>query len=229
MKWLKLDKKYMVQFFVLSLLSLLYVFPIILVNLYYKDDLGWSLSGTIGLKSDGRPLGEYLVLMLCGGEPVTDTAPLPLILLVLLLSYTLILYAQINLDSVFNKYMLIPVLLLVITNPLAIECLSYRYGAIVMFTALALSFIIFSIPDTISKIALFIYSSVLSMAIMSLYQPALGMCLILLIISVFFYVINDKKLDFIRGGGTSRRHWSRIHCLQNCHCKPLCQPKRLAL
>ena len=200
MKWLKLDKKYMFQFFILSLLSLLYIFPIILVNLYYKDDLGWSLSGAIGLKSDGRPLGEYLVLMLCGGEPVTDTAPLPLILLVLFLSYTLVLYAKTNLDSVFNDYMLIPVLLLVITNPLAIECLSYRYGAIVMFIALALPFIMFSIPDTVPKIILFIYSSVLSVAIMSLYQPALGMCLILLIFSVFFSVISDRKLDFIREG-----------------------------
>ena len=198
MKWLKLEKKYMFQFFILSLLSLLYIFPIILVNLYYKDDLGWSRTGSIGLKGDGRPLGEYLVLMLCGGEPITDTAPLSLILLVLFLSYTLILYAKTNLDSVSSDYMLIPVLLLVITNPLAIECLSYKYGAIVMFTALALPFIIFSIPNSVSKITLFIYSSVLSVAFMSLYQPALGMCLILLIISVFFSVISDKKWDLIR-------------------------------
>lgn len=184
----------MFQFFILSLLSLLYIFPIILVNLYYKDDLGWSRTGSIGLKGDGRPLGEYLVLMLCGGEPITDTAPLSLILLVLFLSYTLILYAKTNLDSVSSDYMLIPVLLLVITNPLAIECLSYKYGAIVMFTALALPFIIFSIPNSVSKITLFIYSSVLSVAFMSLYQPALGMCLILLIISVF------SLLSAIRNG-----------------------------
>lgn len=200
MKWLKLDKKYMFMYFILSLLSLLYIFPIILTNLYFKDDLGWSLSGEVGLKGDGRPLGEYLVLLLCGGKPVTDTAPLPLILLVLFLSYALILYAKTNLDSVSNDYMLVPVLLLVITNPLAIDCLSYKYGSIVMFAALALPFIIFSIPDTMSEINILIYSSILSVAIMSLYQAAIGMCLALLIITIFFSVINDKKLNFKREG-----------------------------
>lgn len=83
MKWYQLDKKDIINYLLLSMLSLLYILPIVLINLYFKDDLGWSLRGSIGLKGDGRPLGEYLVLTLCGGEPVTDTAPLPLVLAVL--------------------------------------------------------------------------------------------------------------------------------------------------
>ena len=146
MKWYQLDKKDIINYLLLSMLSLLYILPIVLINLYFKDDLGWSLRGSIGLKGDGRPLGEYLVLTLCGGEPVTDTAPLPLVLAVLFLSYTLILYARTNLDFISNRYALLTVLLLILGNPFALECLSYRYGSMVMFVALGIPFLIFWIP-----------------------------------------------------------------------------------
>lgn len=192
MKWYKLNTKYLLYGFLLSLLSLLYIFPIVLANLYYKDDLGWSLNGSIGLKGDGRPLGEYLVLLLCGGSPVTDTAPLSLILAVLFLSYTLVLYAKTNLDSVSDNWMVIPVLLLILTNPLSIECLAYRYGSFVMFTALGIAFLIFSIPETVSKPKLFVYSFFLIIALMSLYQAAIGMCLILIILAVFLELIEKN-------------------------------------
>lgn len=193
MKWYKLNKKYLLYYFILSLLSLLYIFPLILANVYYKDDLGWSLNGSIGLKGDGRPLGEYLVLLLCGGTPVTDTAPLSLILSILFLSYALVLYAKTNLDAVSDNYMVIPVLLFILTNPLSIECLAYRYGAFVMFTALGIPFVIFSIPETVSKRKLFLYPALLSVALMSLYQTAVGMCLILLIVAVFLEIINRRN------------------------------------
>lgn len=200
MKWYQLDKKYTINCLVLSALSFLYILPIILINSYFKDDLGWSLVGSIGLKGDGRPLGEYLVLMLCGGEPVTDTAPLPLILAILFLSYTLTLYAKTNLDFISNSFALLTVLLLIITNPFAVECLSYRYGSMVMFAALALPFLIFSIPETVSKVKIFVYSSLLSMALMSLYQAAIGMCLVLFITSVFLLLFQKKKINYAQEG-----------------------------
>lgn len=200
MKWYELNKKYLLIYCILSMLSLLYILPIILVNLYFKDDLGWSLVGEIGLKGDGRPLGDYLVRVLCGGKPITDTAPLPLILVVLFLSYALVLYAKANLDFVSDSFTLVIVLLFVITNPLAMECLAYRYGSMVMFLALALPFIIFSVPDTVSRAKLFTYSMVLSIALMSLYQPALGMCLVLFIYNIFFTIIDNRKMNYIQEG-----------------------------
>lgn len=200
MNWYKLDKKYAITCFLLSLLSLLYVFPVILMNLYFKDDMGWSLVGSIGLKGDGRPLGEYLVLALSGGEPITDTAPLPLILAILFLSYTLTLYAKANLDFVSNPYAQLIVLLPITTNPFAVECLSYRYGSMVMFVALALPFIMFSMPNTISNMKCFIYSSLLSMAVMSLYQAAIGMCLVLFIVHIFLRHSGGGKSEFVHEG-----------------------------
>ena len=200
MKWLKLEKKYMFQFFILSLLSLLYIFPIILINVDYKDDLGSSITGVIGLKGDGRPLGEYLVSVLCGGDPFTNVAPLSIILSVLFLSYTLVLYSKTNLPFISNNYVLIPVLLLIITNPLAVECLSYRSVSIAMIIALALPFMMFAVPDTVSNLYLFIYSTILCMAIMSLYQTPIGLCPILLTVNIFFAVVGEKKLNYLREG-----------------------------
>ena len=45
----------------LSIISLLYVFPIILANRYYNDDLSRSLMGLTGWSGDGRPVTEYLM------------------------------------------------------------------------------------------------------------------------------------------------------------------------
>lgn len=199
MKWYKLNAKYLLYYFILSLLSLLYIFPIILANLYYKDDFGWSLNGSIGLKGDGRPLGEYLVLLLSGGSPVTDSAPLSLILSILFLSYALVLYAKTNLDSISDNYMIIPVLLLILANPLSMECLAYRYGTSVMFTALGIPFVIFSIPRTISRLKLFVYSVILSIAFLSLYQTAIGVCLILLILAFFLEIIIPNEARPLSG------------------------------
>ncbi|MCM1252010.1 MAG: glucosyltransferase domain-containing protein [Clostridium sp.] len=198
MKWLKLDKKYMFTYFILSLLSFLYIFPMILVNADYKDDLGTSITGVIGLKGDGRPLGEYAVSFLCGGSPFTNVAPLSIILAVLFLSYALVLYAKINLPFVSNHYILISLLLLILTNPLAVECLSYRTVSVVMIAALALPFIMYAVPDTVPDLYLFIYSSFLCMAIMSLYQAPIGLCFVLFAVNVFFAIVGEKKLNIRR-------------------------------
>lgn len=202
MKWYQLDKKYIIDYLILSALSLIYVLPLILVlnHFYFNDDLGWSLWGGIGFKGDGRPLSEFLVHALSDGEPITDTAPLPLILAVLFLSYTLILYAKNNLSFVSNRYVLLAVLLFIITNPCIVECMTYRYGCMNVLFSLGLPFIIFSIPDTVSKMKIFIYSTLLSMALLSLHQSALGMCLILFITNIFFLLFQIRKVDYAREG-----------------------------
>lgn len=198
MKWYQLDKKYTINYLLLLVLSFLYVFPTILVlnNLYLNDDLGWSLHGGIGFKGDGRPLSEYLSLLLCGGEPATDTAPLPLILGILFLSYALVLYAKMNLDFISNRPALLAVLLFILTNPLIVECAFYRYGAMGVLASLSLPFIIFSIPDTISKIKMFIYTTLLCIALFSLQQAAIGLCLVLFVTNIFFMLIQERKVNY---------------------------------
>ncbi len=192
-KWYQLDRRYGILYIKLAVLSLLYVFPVILANVYYNDDLARSLYGATGWSGDGRPLGEALMLFLCGGEPVSDIAPLPLILSVFLLSYVLVLYARANLDSVFDETFLLCILLFVITNPFAVVNISYRFDCIIMFSALSLSFLIFAMPDTLPGVWLFICSFLAGAAVMSLYQAVIGLCIALFIIHLFYAVLGAEK------------------------------------
>ncbi len=200
MKWYHIDKKYTTNYLLLSVLSFLYVFPVFLVNIYFQDDLGWSLLGSLGIKADGRPLTEYIILALCGGGPVADPAPLPLILGVLFLSYALVLYAQTNLYYISNRYALLAILLFIITNPFTMEYLFYRCGCIGALTSLGCPFIIFSLPDTASKLKIFAYSSLLSMALMSLHPAPIAICLILFVVNIFFLLFQKRKINYALEG-----------------------------
>lgn len=165
------------------------------MNVRYNDDMARTLYGLTGWNGDGRPLGELLIKLLCGGEPIVDIAPLPLILSVVILSYALVVYAKSCLDFISNEYVQALLLATVLMNPFAMSNLSYRFDCIIMFTALSIPFILFSIPDTVGKIRLFICSFVSSVAAMSLYQPVLGMCIALFIIH-FFFVVTGRKTAF---------------------------------
>lgn len=205
LKWYKLGNKYRSVYFKLVIISLLYVFPIILVNVCYNDDLARAMYGATGWNGDGRPLGELLILLLCGGEPIVDLAPLPLILSVLVLSYALVVYARTYLNFITSEYIQIIILLSVLTNPFAISNLSYRFDCIIMFTALSVPFILFSASDAMSLRKIFVCSVIAGIAVMCLYQPALGMFIILFIVHFFFVVVERRKastgLDIICGVG----------------------------
>lgn len=195
MHWYKPDRRYALMYLKLLCLSLLYVFPLILADIYYQDDLARSYYGATGWNGDGRPLGEALIVWLCGGgrTPIADTSPLPMILSVMILAYVLILYAKTNWNLASDDYMQIAVLLFILVNPFAIANLSYRYDCIIMFTALSISFLMYSLPDTIPGAAMVLISAVLGMSVMSLYQPAISMCILLFIAHIFLFVIGKKE------------------------------------
>ncbi len=193
MKWEKLEKKDITLFIKLTVASFLYVLPIILADRYYNDDLARALRGATGWEGDGRPLGEYLILLLCGGKPIVDLSPLFLILSVLILSFALTLYAKENFKRFDCGNIEAMVLLFIITNPFAMSNLSYKYDCIIMFTALSLAFLAYTLPITGSKAKMCICSVLLGVMIMSLYQPAIGMCIILFVVAVFFCIMEDAR------------------------------------
>lgn len=93
------------------------------------------------------------------------------------------------------------VLLLILTNPLSMSILFYRTGSFVMITALSIPFLLFSFNDEIAvwKIAIGAFAS--GMAIMSLYQPAFGMCLVWVCINIVLWLLQGKnriKNDIVR-------------------------------
>ncbi len=205
MWWYKLDKKYVTLYFKLVIISILYIFPVILADRYYNDDLGRTLYGSIEWHKDGRPIGAVLFVLLCGGNtPIIDISPLPLILGVMLISYMLITYSKERLDFVSNDYLKLLVLLFIITHPLAISNLSYKFDCIIMLAALSIPFAVYSIPDFVEKKKLFLYSLLSGILIMSMYQPAVIICISLFMVDIFFYIMDERKQlmqDCFRIGG----------------------------
>lgn len=176
----------------LSTISILYVLPIILANRYYNDDLSRSLTGLTGWSGDGRPVTEYLMRFLCGGMPIADIAPLPLIASVLLLSYSLIVYAKENLYWFKRDIIFIYGMFLVLANPFMLSNLSYRYDCISMVGAMAAVFIFYSVKP-FKLIYTFIVSVTFGILLMALYQPVLGICLGLFVFHMLFWLLGHKK------------------------------------
>ena len=96
LKKFSLQSIYTRVFIILFVFSTFYVLPIILFNTWFNDDLGITLYGVTGLNGDGRPLGQLLSDFLSGGGIVADIGPLPLLCSILILSYSLVLYAKEN-------------------------------------------------------------------------------------------------------------------------------------
>ncbi len=92
--WLTLNTKTCRFFYALTILYGIYVLPVLLADRFYHDDLTRSLRGVTGWNNDARPLAEWLMKWLCGGFPIGDISPLPLLLSVVLLSYVMTLYVK---------------------------------------------------------------------------------------------------------------------------------------
>lgn len=198
---LKIKGTYAKTFIWLFAVSVLYVLPIILFNTCFNDDLGITLHGVTGLNGDGRPLGQFLSNLLSGGGIIADIGPLPLLCSILILTYSLVVYAKENIPFSEDNMLLSFVLLTVFTNPLSMSTLFYRTGGLVMITALSIPFFVFSLNDDITAWILAIVAFVSGIAIMSIYQAALGMCLVLVCINVVSLLLQGKnriKNDIIR-------------------------------
>ena len=198
---LSIKGNYAKIYILLFTISVIYILPIILFNTCFNDDLGITMYGATGLNGDGRPLGEFLSNLLSGGGIVSDIGPLPLLCSIIVLSYSLVLYAKENISFSEDKILLSFVLLMILTNPLSMSILFYRTGGFVMISALSIPFLLFSLNDKVASWILLIAAFVSGMAIMSLYQAALGMCLVLVCINVVFFLLQDKnriRNDIIR-------------------------------
>lgn len=204
MKLVRLSRSELKLYLGLVAAGLLYVLPILLADRYYYDDLARALYGATGWIGDGRPLGEGIILALCEGYPVIDISPLPLIMSVLLLSYSLVLYGKTNLSRYMNSFMQFIVLLLVIVNPFAITNFSYHFDCIIMFMALSLNFFIYAMPTDTNRAVLFSASIIVGILIMSSYQAAIGMVLVLFVINILWILLDSNgsiKAEFVRIAG----------------------------
>lgn len=186
MAFMKLQDKGRKIFFWLLFLFFLYVLPIIWADRYYYDDLARAFMGEAGWNGDGRPLTELLMKVLCGGMPLVDVSPLPLLLGIGILAYILALYAQRNLEERTHLFSQICGLSFVIMNPFLLSNLSYKFDVLSMLTALSMIFMCFVLPESWRKWQIFCWSFFLCLMALSLYQAVIGAYLGLLLIDMWF-------------------------------------------
>lgn len=195
--WLTIEKQDRTLFFVLTIMYGIYVLPIILANRFYQDDLSRSLYGVTGWNNDARPLTERLMTWLCGSAPLGDVFPLTLLLAILLLAYTVTLYAKRYLP--FEKFP-IPALgigFLVIANPFFLSNLSYRFDSITMVLALCAAILPYVVPEKKALWKIFVFSFLMCMVTYTTYQPAAGVYVSLWFLELF-YMLFAFRIDLPR-------------------------------
>ena len=142
--FIKLQDRGRKIFIGLTLLFIAYVLPIIWADRYYYDDLARAFMGEAGWNGDGRPLTELLMKVLCGGMPLVDISPLPLLLGIGILAYVLALYAQRNMGENTPLFPQICGLFFAIMNPFLLSNLSYKFDVLSMLMALSAVFLCYT-------------------------------------------------------------------------------------
>lgn len=200
--WLTIEKKDRPLFFSLTIMYGVYVLPIILANRLYQDDLSHSLYGVTGWYNDARPLSEKLITWLCGGSPLGDIFPLPLLLGILLLAFTITLYAKRYLSFEAFPFPALGIGFLVIANPFLLCNLSYRFEAVTMVLALCAAILPYVAPERKALWKIFAFSFFMCMVTFTTYQPAAGIYVSLWFLEIF-YMLFAARIDlprlFVRG------------------------------
>lgn len=172
-----------------------YVFPIVLANVYYIDDLGRALNGS-AWTSNGRPFAGFIMSLIEFGKPLADISPLTQFLSVLMLAYALVLWARKYILKE-NLYVTICCLFLCIANPFFLENLSYKFDSLPMTLAVSLCLLAFSLPDSLSKKKEAVCVGIAVMLTLSLYQAALGMYLCFIAIESMVGLVTKKDLKYL--------------------------------
>ncbi|BEH72277.1 glucosyltransferase domain-containing protein [Edwardsiella tarda] len=156
-------------FLLIAAILLFYVLPLILANVYYRDDTERILNPAAPWYTLGRPGADLLMrLFTFNLYELTDSAPLTLILGVLFFAWTLTWVAR-RAEQPLSFAALSPYILLFF-NPFFLQNLSYKYDSFPMIIALALSTLAFFFPRDRGLLSYLIPTLLLFVAL-TLYQP----------------------------------------------------------
>jgi len=181
-------KKYRFPLLFLISISLLYVFPILLANVYYVDDMRRSTTG-VGWDYDGRIFATFLMKKLTGGGGISDFFPYSIIFSAILIALAgHIISCILGLEK-NNKYKLSALILLI--NPFFLENLSYRWDSIPMAISVCSVIVPFLF---LSRKYLFVLISIIGICISMLtYQTSIVIYPILVLLVIIKLCFSDKK------------------------------------
>lgn len=177
-------KKYPIIVF--SILSLLYLFPIIKADRYFIDDYNRSVLGYLSWSDNGRPLADIVMSFLNFNTTISDLSPLTQLLGVGSLIIVLIIIMQ---QGSLGALQSVACALCVLISPFMMETLSYAYDSFPMLLSIALVYLPFYFKYS-NKLFLFSVHTLFVIASLCLYQASIS---IYVIISIFIYILNNNK------------------------------------
>lgn len=172
---------------------LFFVFPIIMANVYYSDDLNRAMNGYTFWGIDGRPLADYLMIIINFSNHLTDLSPLPLLLATLLLSFTFYLCYKKCFRSL-REGKLIPLSLLF--SPFILEIFSYKFDVLTISASLSLCFSFLILRKTVTILQLLTLTAS-TIGIYGLYQPSINVALVFISLTSFIELHEKEPPSYI--------------------------------
>jgi len=189
---IRLNGSYLRAYIGLVIFSLVYVLPIIIANFYYIDDLGRSLEGNTGWKGNGRPLADWVAIILSDGKPLMDVSPWIQILSVVTLDYVLILFVK-KLIPMASAFQLFIVASFAYLNLFMLENLSYKFDSFGMIVSLGIFLLLYSLPDkNVNRKFLCLSSSLAVLLSLSIYQASVGAYISLAVLEVIYFLYQKS-------------------------------------
>lgn len=187
-----------------AVLLVLY-FPIVQAGYYRTDDLGRALLGYNELALAGRPLGAFVVWILNAGLPVTDIAPAPQYLSVLVLAA-----ASVAIAGAFRLQSPLAVGLVALAfggNPYLFENITFRIDSITM--ALGAFFAVLPLLWTGQRRTwpYFFLTAASLLSALAFYQPTVNCYPVLALFAVLFEYGDDGPAGAARRLGLYLAPW----------------------
>lgn len=191
-KFLKSDF-YGKDMLVAGALSFIYIFPLILANVYYQDDILRASFGEEGWISDGRPFSAFIMMILEGHYILADIAPLGLILSVIVLACAGTVIARVMFPEDERWLVRAVIASLTCMSPFYLGNLSFRYDALPMSVTQYISIIvpILHINNNIKKISLDFLAMIF---ILCTYQACINTFISM---SLLYSIIKARREDNI--------------------------------
>ena len=172
--------------------SFAYAFPILTSPVLYGDDMGRSLLGYSLWGGIGRPLADYVMNILSFGTQMVDMSPLPQILGVVCMALTsAMLCKKIGISNQANAFL---ISILLIGNPFFLANLSFKFDAFPMCLSVLLAY---SAVHILEQKFYRIFSPLLVVASLSLYQASLPVFMVSAVIVVVYMAVvkaNAKRI-----------------------------------
>lgn len=166
-----------------------FMFPIIYSNIYYIDDMSRAQTNYLGWAGLGRPMSDYIfILFSLSTNHSVDISPLPQIISVILnaTSVFLILNKGLKTRTISNILLCsIP-----LACPLYIQNMIYKYDSLSMASAVTMAILAwYYLNDKFTRI---IISGILLCMSMALYQAAVPIYFIMVLMSILTACIYNK-------------------------------------